>query len=154
MSAILEADLTIGLLLKEFQAANLRSEVVEVAPAVPELNLPADAYVDVRCQGDDLGETDETVSVWINHKNRTVGMRVIVFKRQEFRGLGLTDTNLASEAARFNQMSHFGIFCLANPWGVTAEYTLPYHGGVFAEALIYAVKRLAVCAGDVRSWCV
>ncbi|MFL9913972.1 hypothetical protein PQR75_00895 [Paraburkholderia fungorum] len=43
MAAIAEADLNIEVLLHEFNAASLPSEVVEVAPAVPEMNLPADA---------------------------------------------------------------------------------------------------------------
>lgn len=150
MAAIAEADLNIEVLLHEFNAASLPSEVVEVAPAVPEMNLPADAYIDVRYWDD---EPDETVSVWIDHRNRLVRMRVIVFEGKEFKGVGLSEKEWASEAKDFNQAAHFGTFCLANPWGVTVEYCLPCHGGVFGEAIVFAVKRLAVLASDVRSSC-
>ncbi|GJH02779.1 hypothetical protein [Paraburkholderia terrae] len=157
MSVILEAEMAIEALLNEFQAANLPSELVEELPAVPEWNLPADAHVDIHFKADEtdavVQETDEVVIVWVSHKNRMVRMRAVVFRPEEIKGLGLTERDWAEKAKSRNQIAHFGTLCLVNPLGVTVEYSLPYHGGVFGEGLIFAAKALAENASSVRSLC-
>ena len=47
MGTILESDFTLETLANMFEIKNIASKIIEVAPAVPALDLKRDAYIEI-----------------------------------------------------------------------------------------------------------
>jgi len=150
MEIIKQADVSLERISKIFESRSVLSKIIEVYPAVAEMNIDRDAYVDVRFQG------GFSVIIWINQNAPDVlKMRLLLVEKNRIKERGGRSEWVEISCDLNQNLDCFGAISPDGLLGVTIEYQLPIKGGILDETIFLAAERLnqgalvANLAGDM-----
>lgn len=142
MQVISEADVTLERLKQLFIGVADSARIVDVYPAVPETNLPEEAYLALKFAGDE-------VVIWLDQRIKSIlRFRIVIAGRD----LIPSDDERLEEGAFLNQQaSCFGTIATENLLGITLEYPLPFKNGVLDETILSVTSAILVGAAKART---
>ena len=142
MQVISEADVTLERLKHLFIEVADSARIVDVYPAVPEMNLPEDAYLALKFAGDE-------VVIWLDQRiNSILRFRIVIAERDR---VPSDDERLEEEAFLNQQVSCFGTISTEGLLGITLEYPLPFKNGILDETILSVTHAILAGAASART---
>lgn len=142
MQVISESDVTLTRLMQLFIGVADSARIVDVYPAVPEMNLPEDAYLAVKFASDE-------VVIWLDQSAKsTLRFRLIIAERDRAPS---NDEQLEEGAFLNLQASCFGTIATESLLGITLEYPLPFNNGILDETILSVTSAILAGAAKART---
>lgn len=144
MQIISEADVTLTRLKQLFLGVADSACIVDVYPAVPEMNLSEDAYLALKFAGDE-------VVIWLDQSAKSILRFRLIIAAHDPANQTPNEVRLEEGAHLNQQASCFATIATENLLGITLEYPLPFKNGILDETILSVTREILAGAAKART---